>query len=257
MRFAIAISYLGTHYAGWQAQPSVITVQSELDKALSTVLRENIQTLGAGRTDAGVHASELIVHFDCEKALPTNFLKRINGVLPADISVNRLYIPKNPAFHARFDAIARGYEYFITAEKNPYLKGMTWYHWGKLDIEKMNQAAALLLQYDDFASFAKTGADNKTTFCKIYKAEFSYTQMPPFSTAPLLKFHIRADRFLRGMVRATVGTLIEVGEGRCSIADFQKIIEAKDRKKAGSNAPSDGLFLVEVSYPEGTFEENE
>lgn len=262
MRYALSISYLGTKYAGWQVQPNALTVQEELDKALAVLLREKIDTTGAGRTDAGVHATELIVHFDFEGELPPNFLRRINGILPADISVKQVLFPTKPDFNARFDAVARGYQYFISAEKNVFLQPYTWYRWGDLSLEKMNEAAQLLLEYDDFASFAKAGGQNKTTFCKIYTAKFEiitentgFSPIFPFEKQHLLRFHIRADRFLRGMVRGIVGTLVEVGEGRISVADFQAILEKKDRKSAGNNAPAEGLFLTEVAYPEGTFQQ--
>ncbi len=257
MRYIIEISYFGKHYSGWQIQKNAISVQQVLDKALSDLLRCPIYTLGAGRTDAGVHATQLIVHFDYEGEFPSDFLYRINAILPRDISAQSLNRAIKPDFHARFDAINRRYAYHIIRQKNPFLDNFTWYHRIPLDVEKMNEAAALLLQYQDFAAFAKTGADNSTTLCRIDYAYWSFTSaegLPFAGISPVLTFHIQANRFLRGMVRAIVGTLVKVGEGKLSKDDFREIIESLSRTKARESAPAEGLFLTGVDYPEGYFE---
>lgn len=255
MRYILDISYLGTRYAGWQIQPNANTVQAELNRALSIVMQKEVESLGAGRTDTGVHASQLLVHFDVEVPLPPNFQRRLNSLLPLDISVNAVFTSSKPDFHARFDAISRQYQYFITPQKHPLTSETAWFCYAKLDFEKMNEAAAILLKYDDFASFAKTGGQNHTTFCKITQAVWRVANQEDslyvVKDVPLYVFTIEADRFLRGMVRAIVGTLVRVGEGKISLAEFRRIIEAKNRSQAAENAPPQGLFLTKVAYPEG------
>ena len=247
MRYALDISYDGTTYGGWQLQPNTNTVQAELEKALSTFFRAQTSCVGAGRTDAGVHARQLIVHFDGPAQLSDRFYNSMNGLLPADISVKAVYRTINPDFHARFDALSRAYEYFVVTQKWPATRGHSLWVRKALDFEQMNKAAALMPQYQDFASFCKAHADNKTTLCEIKHAYWE-------QQAPGWVFHIKANRFLRGMVRGVVGTLLLVGEGRISVSDFAKIIEAHDRAAAGPNVKAKGLFLTEVAYPEGSFE---
>lgn len=255
MRYILDISYLGTRYAGWQIQPNANTVQAELNRALSIVMQKEMESLGAGRTDTGVHASQLLAHFDAEMPLPPNFQRRLNSLLPQDISVNAVFTSPKPDFHARFDAICRQYQYFITPQKHPLTTATAWFCHAKLDFEKMNEAAAILLEYDDFASFAKTGGQNHTTFCKLSQAIWREANQEDalyvVKNMPLYVFTIEADRFLRGMVRAIVGTLVRVGEGKISLAEFRRIIEAKNRSQAAENAPPQGLFLTKVAYPEG------
>lgn len=216
-------------------------MQEELEKAISTILREEIKTTGAGRTDTGVHAIKMFAHFDTEQILSEKFPQQLNSFLPPDISVKRIFQVKDD-FHARFDATFRTYEYYISLEKNPFTQNSAWQHWKRpLDVEKMNEACKILFEYEDFESFAKIGGDNKTNLCKIYKAEWE-------QNGSELKFTISANRFLRNMVRAIVGTMVEVGSGKIQPSDLRKIIEDKNRNSAGTSAPAHGLFLVDVGY---------
>ncbi len=241
MRYFIEFSYHGKNYFGYQIQPRQITVQEELEKALSTILREKIKTTGAGRTDTGVHARKMFAHFDTDLVLEENLHYKLNSFLPQDIAVNRVFAVKKD-FHARFDATFRTYEYFITSEKDPFLVDFSWQILkNKIDVEKMNMACMILLEYEDFTSFAKLHTDNKTNICKIYRADWVQNDN-------LLKFTISADRFLRNMVRAIVGTMVEIGIGKLQPEDLRKVIEAKNRNSAGTSAPAQGLFLVDVGY---------
>ncbi len=242
-RYLIQLSYNGTRYFGWQRQPNAVSVQETIEKSLSTVLRENISVVGAGRTDTGVHASFYILHFDYpnEIAEPENLVYRLNRFLPGDIAFQKIR-QVNPAFHARFSAISRTYKYFISTEKNPFQPETCYQLTFSLDVEKMNQASRILFEYEDFTSFSRLHSDVKTNNCKIYHAKWT-------NENEQLVFTIKADRFLRNMVRAIVGTLLEVGKDKISIDDFRKIIEAKDRGAAGTSAPAQGLFLVEIEYP--------
>lgn len=241
LRYFIEFSYNGQNYFGYQIQPNEISVQEELEKAISTILREEIKTTGAGRTDTGVHAIKMFAHFDTEQILSEKFPQQLNSFLPPDISVKRIFQVKDD-FHARFDATFRTYEYYISLEKNPFTQNSAWQHWKRpLDVEKMNEACKILFEYEDFESFAKIGGDNKTNLCKIYKAEWE-------QNGSELKFTISANRFLRNMVRAIVGTMVEVGSGKIQPSDLRKIIEDKNRNSAGTSAPAHGLFLVDVGY---------
>ncbi len=248
-RFFLDISYKGTAYAGWQVQPNANTVQAEVDKALFTFFRREISSLGAGRTDAGVHARQLMVHVDISlEEVPQKLFHALNGLLPRDIGLNAILKPHQEDLHARFDAIARAYTYQIVRKKDPH-------HWEdalwvrqRIDLEEMKKAAAMLPGYREFGSFCKAHADNMTNFCRIDHAYFE-------ERGELLLFHIRADRFLRGMVRAIVGTLLQVGSGAMSLDGFRKVIEAQDRRVAGPNAEAKGLFLVEVAYPQGALKQ--
>lgn len=241
MRYFIEFSYNGKKYFGYQIQPNEITVQEELEKALSTILRQEIKTAGAGRTDTGVHAKKMFAHFDFEADLNENLPYQLNSFLPPDIAVKRIFKVKND-FHARFDATFRTYEYYISMEKNPFTRDSAWQIWKRnLDVEKMNEACKILFEYEDFTSFAKLHTDNKTNFCKIYKAEWE-------ENGTELKFTVSADRFLRNMVRAIVGTMVEIGSGKIQPEDLRNIIEEKNRNSAGTSAPAQGLFLVDVGY---------
>lgn len=247
-RYFIEFSYRGTNYHGWQIQDNAHSVQGVLNNALSTLLKENILTLGAGRTDTGVHAKFFVAHFDC--ALPNldsnaNFLYSLNHILPVDIAVKEI-IAVNPEAHARFDALSRTYNYIICRNKDPFWLGLAWSFSAKLDVEKMMLASNLLFSHTDFTSFSKVGSDVKTSNCKIYAAEWSELENT-------LVFTIRADRFLRNMVRAIVGTLVEVGRSRISPERFSEIIELKDRSLAGSSAPAEGLYLTNIEYPVGIY----
>lgn len=241
MRYFIEFCYNGKHYFGYQIQPNQISVQEELEKALSTLLKEKIKITGAGRTDTGVHARKMFAHFDAQAPLPDQLVFRLNSFLPPDIAVQKIFRVNNE-LHARFDATYRMYEYFIALEKDPFTQDAAWQFWRKnLDIDKMNEACKILFEYDDFESFAKVGADNKTTICKIYRADWQYDHN-------LLKFTISADRFLRNMVRAIVGTMVEIGTGKMPPEQLRQVIESKNRNAAGTSAPAHGLYLVDVGY---------
>ncbi|NOZ46788.1 MAG: tRNA pseudouridine(38-40) synthase TruA [Chlorobi bacterium] len=242
-RYFLEISFIGTNYHGWQIQPNAITIQEILDKTLSTFLKEEIITVGAGRTDAGVHAEYFIIHFDSIKQnlhLNKNFLFRINQFLPIDIAVKKIE-QVEMTMHARFSAKLRTYEYRITSIKNPFLNNLTHYYYGKLNIQLMNSAAEILKMHKDFTSFSKIHSDVKTHICYINQAIWT-------KTGDLLVFRISADRFLRNMVRAIVGSMIEIGREKIDLVQFEKIIIAKDRTKAGFSAPAKGLFLTNIQY---------
>ena len=241
MRYFIEFSYNGTNYFGYQIQPNDISVQEELEKALSTILREPIKTVGAGRTDTGVHAKKMFAHFETEQILKDQLSHQLNSFLPADISIKRIFTVTDD-FHARFSATYRTYEYHISLEKNPFTQNSAWQLWRRnIDVDKMNEACKILFEYEDFTSFAKLHTDNKTNLCKIYKAEWQ-------QAGTELKFTISANRFLRNMVRSIVGTMVEVGSGKMQPEDLRKVIENKNRSSAGTSAPAHALFLVDVGY---------
>jgi tRNA pseudouridine38-40 synthase len=246
-RYFIEISYHGFKYHGWQFQPKNISVQSVITKAISTILQEEIEITGCGRTDAGVHAKFFVAHFDSKTdGLQTgNIVFRLNRFLPKDIAVHKFFRVKNEA-HARFDAVSRTYNYLIIRNKNPFWQGLAYHNSTFLDFEIMNQACQVLYEYSDFTSFSKLHTDVKTNICKIHFAEWK-------QEGDILKFTITADRFLRNMVRAIVGTMIEIGKSKISINDFRNIIEAKNRSEAGVSVPACGLYLVEIEYPEEIF----
>jgi len=249
-RYFIWLSYNGTHYHGWQIQPNGVSVQEKLQESISLLMRVHTDVIGAGRTDAGVHARTMVAHFDAEEIeQPELFLKKLNGVLPNDIAVWNIKKVK-PGAHARFDAINRTYEYWVTPEKNPFhLESAARVH-SPLDFEAMNQAAAILPEYIDFTSFSKLHTDVKTNNCTITQAYWA-------KRGDIWVFTITANRFLRNMVRAIVGTLLKVGRGQLTEKDFRAIIEAKDRGKAGSSAYAHGLYLTDVAYPDSIFESDE
>lgn len=243
MRYFIDIAYNGTAYCGWQNQPNALAVQEVLEKALSTLLGAEIAVTGAGRTDAGVHAKQLFAHFDAEEMEDVqNLLHRLNSFLPKDISVQDIFRVKDDA-HARFDAEAREYEYHITLKKDPFVEGLAYLVNNEPDVSKMNEAAQSLLKYQDFQCFSRSKTDVKTYYCTITKAHWERKEN-------LLIFTISANRFLRNMVRAIVGTLLEIGYGKLTLEDFHKIIESKNRSNAGASAPAHGLYLTKVVYPE-------
>ena len=247
-RYFIYLAYDGANYHGWQIQPNGISVQECLMKALATFLRREIEVIGAGRTDAGVHATLMVAHFDFEgDALDVELVAdKLNRLLPPDISVYQVRRVKSDA-HARFDATARTYKYYITTSKNPFNRQYRCRIHGNLDFKRMNEAAQELFGYSDFTSFSKLHTDVKTNICRITMAE--WTQVDEATWV----FTIRADRFLRNMVRAIVGTLLEVGRGKMTVRDFKQVIELQDRGKAGTSAPGQALFLVNVEYPENLF----
>lgn len=241
LRYFIELSFNGKNYHGWQIQPDVISVQEKLNHALSTILQHKIEVVGAGRTDTGVHASMMFAHFDTNFKIDSNFSFKLNSILPNDISVKRIFLV-NKDKHARFDAIERSYEYRIWLGRNPFLLDFSWQiHSKKPDVHLMNSAAKLLLEYNDFESFSKVKTDVYTFNCKIKEAYWNQDN-------ELLTFFITADRFLRNMVRAIVGTLLDVGLGKISLEDFRNIIESKNRSNAGLSVPAKGLFLTNIKY---------
>ncbi len=249
-RYFIQLSYDGTAYHGWQVQPNARTVQQELEKALSTVAREPIEVVGAGRTDTGVHASYYIAHFDSanENFDREQMAYRLNCLLPFDIAIQRIVKVEESA-HARFDATYREYKYYIAKRKDPFSRHYADKETRPLDLQRMNEAATILFNYRDFTSFSRLGSDVKTNNCIIYKAVWT-------DEGEQLVFTIRADRFLRNMVRAIVGTLLEVGLGKLSPEGFRQIIEKQDRGAAGASASAKGLFLVGIGYPETIYHPN-
>lgn len=243
-RYFIELAFKGTDFHGWQKQPNANTIQEEVDNALSVVLKERIETVGAGRTDAGVHAWFYTAHIDSnayDPSIRSRFIYSVNSILPLDIALTDIY-PVSSEAHARFSALSRTYEYRINLDKNPFETEFSWYCPFGLDIDLMNKASALLLKAMNFKSFCKHHSQVKTTICKISSACWS-------SDNRNMVFTIEADRFLRNMVRAIVGTLVEVGRGRVSQDQFSQIIIAGDRKAAAWSAPAKGLFLTRITYP--------
>jgi len=246
-RYFIYLSYDGAAYHGWQIQPNGVSVQECLMRALSTLLRREVEVTGAGRTDAGVHASLMVAHFDADGMVDTALLAdKLNRLLPPDISVSRVR-PVRPDAHARFGATSRMYRYYVTTAKSPFLRQYRCRLFHTPDFDRMNEAAATLFDYTDFTSFSKLHTDVKTNNCRIMHA--AWTQVDEETWV----FTIRADRFLRNMVRAIVGTLLDVGRGKLSVEEFRRIIEQKDRCRAGTSAPGHALFLADVTYPEEIF----
>ena len=247
MRFFIEFSYNGYKYHGWQVQPNSITVQSDLNNALSTLLKEKIDTFGAGRTDACVHAKIMYAHFDYKAIFDTkSFIFKLNGFLPKDIYVKRIFRVSDSA-HARFDAISRTYHYFISQEKDPFLNDV-FFLYQKINVQAMNEASCFLLGEHDFTSFSKSKSQTFTNNCNVIEAFWTQKENQ-------LIFKIKANRFLRNMVRAIVGTLLQVGKGKISPKIIKKIITDKNRKNAGPSVPSSGLFLTEIDYPDNIFYE--
>jgi len=241
-RYFIEIMYDGTNYHGWQVQPNSITVQEQLEKAISTVLNKKIGVIGAGRTDTGVHAKQFFAHFDYDSnLLDGNIVNRLNSFLPEDICIKSIFEVKADA-HCRFDATSRTYEYIIYNSKNPFLVSKAYFLYKTLNIEEMNKAANCLFDFIDFTSFSKLHTQTKTNNCTIKKAVWD-------QRGDTLVFTIQADRFLRNMVRAIVGTSINVGLGKISIDDFINIIKSKDRAQAGTSVPAHALYLTQVCYP--------
>ena len=242
MRYFIQLSYDGTAYHGWQIQPNGVSVQETLQKGLSTILRQPVEVVGAGRTDAGVHARMMVAHMDSADVLDTSQLcYKLKKLLPPDIAVQRIW-PVTDDMHARFSATSRTYHYHIHMNKSPFLRHYSWQVNYPLDFEKMNEAARRLLDYEDFTSFSKTQTDTKTNICHITEARWEEVEQGSWM------FTITANRFLRNMVRAIVGTLMEVGRGRMSVEEFCQVIERKDRCSAGESVPGHALFLVDVGY---------
>lgn len=247
-RYFIFISFKGTSYHGWQIQPDSVTIQKVLDDALSVVLSEKISTVGAGRTDAGVHAIVFCAHFDSlsdDLATGGNLIFRLNKFLPKDISVNSIK-KVLPDANARYSALSRTYKYYISRIKDPFFDNSSWFLHGNIDIAAMNKACKSLINQSDFTSFSRLHSGAKTNICKIYYARWEETDNR-------LVFTVKADRFLRNMVRAIVGTMVEIGIGKMSIKEFEEVILARDRCSAGKSAPAKGLFLTYIEYPDEVF----
>lgn len=241
MRYFIELSYNGKKYHGWQIQPDVISIQEKLNFTVSTVLQEKIEVVGAGRTDTGVHAAQMFAHFDTKNELKGDITYKLNSLLPHDIIVHEVFSVDTEK-HARFNAISRSYEYKIWLGRNPFLLDFSWQlHSQNLNIDLMNAAAKLLLEYTDFQTFSKVKTDVHTYNCDITEAIWK-------QNGKELVFHITANRFLRNMVRAIVGTLVDVGLGKINKDDFRKIIESKNRSNAGLSVPAKGLFLTNINY---------
>ncbi len=246
MRYFIEFSYLGTAYHGWQKQPNAISVQEVLEKAVSLMLRFSLQLVAAGRTDTGVHAKQMFAHFDFEGPLdPPVLMARLNSFLPGDIAVQRIRAVQAEA-HARFDALQRTYEYWVVQKKDPFFKESAYLVLAPLDMAAMNKASEILLEYEDFECFSKTHSDVKTFICKILRANWHQDE-------DRLVFTITADRFLRNMVRAIVGTLLDIGKGKKQVNEIRHIVESKDRGRAGVSVPAKGLYLTRVIYPDSLF----
>lgn len=242
MRYFVWFGYDGAAYHGWQIQPNGNSVQEELQKGLSTLLREEISVTGAGRTDAGVHARVMVAHFDTEKTLDCRQLAyKLNRLLPQDIAVDRVEQVSDD-LHARFSATSRTYHYYIHTRKDPFRRAYSCEMHYDLDFTKMNEAGRILTTYEDFGAFCKAHSDVKTTLCQVTKAEWIQTSDSSWY------FEITANRFLRNMVRAVVGTLIDVGRGKLTLDDFRKVIEGKQRSEAGESMPANALFLEEIVY---------
>lgn len=242
MRYFIYLSYDGTAYHGWQTQPNAISVQSEIERCLSTVMREPTAIVGAGRTDAGVHARLMVAHFNTTKDVDCQQLAyRLNRILPQDIAIHKV-VPVADDMHARFSATSRTYHYYIHTQKSPFCRQYSLRTHYTLNFEKMNEAAAHLLTVRDFASFCKTGSDVKTTFCDVRVAKWVETLPGEWY------FEITADRFLRNMVRAVVGTLVDVGRGRLSLEEFCKVVDSHKRTEARESMPAHALFLEDIKY---------
>jgi tRNA pseudouridine38-40 synthase len=248
MRYFIYLAYNGKNYCGWQIQPNGRTVQQQLEQSLSLLLHCSVSLTGAGRTDSGVHAKLMVAHCDLEiNALDTdNLTERLNGILPQDIFIYKI-VPVRADAHARFDALSRTYRYFITYRKDPFRHEFLYRIKKTLNVDWMNEAAGILMEYADFTSFSKLHTDTKTNNCRIMQAGWKMEN-------DCLVFTIQADRFLRNMVRSIVGTMIETGSGKLSLAEFRAVIESKDRSKAGTSVPAHALFLEDIEYPETLFE---
>lgn len=248
MRYFLQLAYDGAGFHGWQSQPNARSVQQTIEEALTTVLRRETNLTGAGRTDTGVNARRMYAHFDASGRIeePARFLTSLNRMVGKGISLQRI-LPVHDDAHARFDATERTYRYFVIFEKSPFLQGVSWHSPAELDVEKMNEAANLLLGRQDFTSFSKLHTDVKTNICDVRHAEWK-NFVNPYGV-PGIQFEITADRFLRNMVRAIVGTLVDVGRGKLDPQGFKAIIEARDRCAAGTSMPPQALFLWDIKYP--------
>ena len=241
LRYFIELSYNGKAYHGWQIQPNAVTVQEVLENALSKLLRSSISVMGAGRTDAGVHASQMFVHFDTDNLVEDKLVFKLNSFLPNDIAIHKIFQVNDEA-HTRFDALSRTYIYKISQQKSVFNYDFTYSFHHHLDMDAMNDACQILLEYKDFQCFSKVHTDVKTYHCNIMLAQWKCENDQLF-------FTIKADRFLRNMVRAIVGTMMNIGLGKMNIEDLHNIIKSKDRGKAGFSVPAHGLYLTKIEYP--------
>ncbi len=247
MRYFIRLSYDGADYHGWQIQSNGISVQEVLQHCVATLLRQDVRVVGAGRTDAKVNASLMVAHFDLTDDTPPldceQFVYRLNKLLPPDIAVSHVERVSDE-MHARYSAVRRTYHYFVHIGKQPFRRHYSWHLFGEVDFARMNEAALLMLGRRDFTSFSKVDTDTKTNLCTVEEARWD--ELEP----GVWRFTITANRFLRNMVRAVVGTLLEVGRGKMTAEEFAEVIERKDRQAAGVSVPGHALFLVDVKYPE-------
>ncbi len=245
-RYFLEVMYKGTNYSGFQSQENTPdTVQQEVEKAFAILQRQRVVLTGSSRTDTHVHAVQNFFHFDFEEAINPHFLYKINSILPRDIVIKNIYKVDNNA-HCRFDAITRSYHYHIYQSKNPFLEPLAFYFPYALDFEKLQEAAAVIKEYSDFTSFSKRNTQVKTFICNILETEWRKEDLQ-------LVYHVKANRFLRGMVRGLTGTMLHVGRGKIDIAEFRNIIEARDCTRADFSVPGHGLFLEQVEYPEKYF----
>lgn len=244
MRYFIELSYDGTLYHGWQIQPNGRSIQETTQKVLSTLLRKDVEIVGAGRTDTGVHAQKMVVHFDWNDECDINtsqLVYKLNKILPSDIAIQKVYQVED-SMHARFSAKSRTYHYFLHFGKKPFSRHYSWEMFCRLNFDAMNKCTKILQEFNDFTSFSKTNTDTKTNLCTIFDAKWE--EIAPDEW----RFSIKANRFLRNMVRAIVGTMVEVGRGRMSVEDFRNVIEQKNRCSAGESVPGHALFLVDIEY---------
>lgn len=247
LRYFADLAFKGTNYHGWQKQENANSVQSEIESALAKALGEEIEVVGAGRTDTGVHACQMILHFETETSFETEALVfKLNSILPLDISFKSIWVVRED-LHARFSATSRTYQYHLSQNKDPFRQELSYYFRHQIDLQKMNQAAEFLKGHHDFSSFSKSNTQTFTNNCEIKYAHWTEKK------GGLWIFEIKADRFLRNMVRAIVGTLIEVGQGKREVDSIEGLIAAKDRKRAGYSVPAEGLYLCRIDYPQDSF----
>jgi len=249
-RYFMKLAYNGRHYHGWQIQPNADTVQGTLNHALGMLIREKVNLMGAGRTDTGVHASEFYAHFDVSSGLGSKedleqLRFKLNNYLSCEIAVYDIF-PVHPKAHARFDALSRTYKYFISKKKDPFNFSTSYFFYGELDVNRMNEAARILFSYKDFTSFSKVNTQTNTNLCDLYEANWE-------EEGDMLVFTIKANRFLRNMVRAIVGTLMDIGQHKLSAIDMHRVIQQQERSSAGFSAPARGLFLHHIEYPDAVF----
>ena len=244
-RYFLEVSYKGTRYSGFQSQKNANTIQAEIEKAFEILQRNKIKITGSSRTDAGVRAMQNFFHFDFNKTINLHFIYKMNAILPDDIVIKKIIAFREDA-HCRFDAVSREYKYYIYRQKDPFLKERAFFFPYKLDIEKLQQAALIVKEYEDFTSFSKRNTQAKTFICRIIESGWMLED-------DCLVYHVKANRFLRGMVRSLTATMLKIGRGKLTLDEFRKIIEAKDCTKASFAVPSQGLILLSVNFPDGYF----